>query len=194
MPDDVTPEEVAVMIRARQLLRKKGLSPDADVTTICEHAGISRKTGYQWAGKFVGNSESDEERLRQELEALKKEHEELKATFNEVRFENEGRKIAWYIHDVDKLIAQKKHYSQTKKKKAVNFYRDETQPVRKIAWIFSLSVSALNDWNQIFDEKMRPIVQPDHRGKSCKVTPELVKRVVEEAQKMINPKLIEFKF
>jgi len=55
-------------------------------------------------------------------------------------------------------------------------------------------VSALNDWNQIFDEKMRPIVQPDHRGKSCKVTPELVKRVVEEAQKMINPKLIEFEF
>jgi len=44
-------------------------------------------------------------------------------------------------------------------------------------------VSTLNDWNQIFDEKMRPIVQPDHRGKSCKVTLELVKRVVEEAKK-----------
>ena len=45
-------------------------------------------------------------------------------------------------------------------------------------------MSTLNDWNQIFDEKMRPIIQPDHRGKSCKVTPELVKRVVEEAQKL----------
>jgi len=44
-------------------------------------------------------------------------------------------------------------------------------------------VSTLNDWNQIFDKKMRPIVQPDHRGKLCKVTLELVKRVVEEAQK-----------
>jgi len=108
MPDDVTPEEVAVMIRARQLLRKKGLRSDADVTTICEHAGISRKTGYQWASKFAGNFESDEERLCQELEDLKKEHKELKEAFNEVRFENEGRKIAWEIHDVDKLIAQKK--------------------------------------------------------------------------------------
>lgn len=121
MPDDVTPEEVAVMIRARQLLRKKGLRPDADVTTICEHAGISRKTGYQWAGKFAGNSESDEERLRQEFEALKKEHEELKEAFNEVRFENEGRKIAWDIHDVDKLIAQKKTLQSDEKKESGNF-------------------------------------------------------------------------
>jgi len=117
MPDDVTREEVAVMIRARQLLRKKGLSPDADVTTICEHAGISRKTGYQWAGKFAGDSESDEERLRQEFETLKKEHEELKEAFNEVRFENEGRKIAWDIHDVAKLIAEKKDITVRRKKR-----------------------------------------------------------------------------
>jgi hypothetical protein len=121
MPDDVISEEVAIMIRARQLLRKKGLSTDADVTTICEHAGISRKTGYQWAGKFVGNSESDEERLRQELETLKKEHKELKEAFNEVRFENEGRKIAWDIHDVDKLIAEKKTLQSDGKKESGNF-------------------------------------------------------------------------
>ena len=36
------------MIRARRLLKEKGLSPDTDIKSLCEEAGVSRKTGYQW--------------------------------------------------------------------------------------------------------------------------------------------------
>ena len=118
MPDDVTPEEVAVMIRARQLLRKKGLSPDADVTTICEHAGISRKTGYQWADKLesAGSQSEEANRLRQENERLKEEYAELKKHCEDLRFENEGRKIAWKIHGIDEFIADKKKATVSRKK------------------------------------------------------------------------------
>jgi hypothetical protein len=46
--------------------------------------------------------------MRQELERLREEHEKLKQLFDDVRFENEGRKLAWKIHKVDELLAEKK--------------------------------------------------------------------------------------
>jgi hypothetical protein len=46
--------------------------------------------------------------LREQLKQLNAEHENLKKRFDDVRFENEGRKIAWKIHEIDKLLAEKK--------------------------------------------------------------------------------------
>lgn len=109
MNDRPNPEEVAMMILARQLMKKYGLAPNADIKTICEHAGTSRKTGYQWAHDFVGKPSADEEKLRGELESLRAEHEALEKAFDDLRFENEGRKIAWKIHGGD-LIAGKKKF------------------------------------------------------------------------------------
>ncbi len=48
MQDKLSAEEVAILIRGRHLLKAKGLESDLDIKTICEHAGVSRKTGYQW--------------------------------------------------------------------------------------------------------------------------------------------------
>jgi hypothetical protein len=79
MSQKLSPEQVAVVIKAKKILKAQGLSPDTDVKTICQAAGISRA-----------------------------EHEDLKKRFDDVRFENEGRKIAWEIHEVDKLLAEKK--------------------------------------------------------------------------------------
>lgn len=45
MSMSLTPEQVAIIIRARRLLKEKGLSPDTDVKTLCGEVGISRKTG-----------------------------------------------------------------------------------------------------------------------------------------------------
>lgn len=116
MTDDKPgPEETAAMIRARQLFRKYGLAPDADVKTICGRAGISRKTGYQWAQKLTGESNEEAERLRRELDQVKAEREELEKAFDEVRFENEGRKLAWKIHGVDELLAAKKKDARSRK-------------------------------------------------------------------------------
>ncbi len=115
MNDRPSPEDVAVMTRARQLLKKYGLAPDADIKTICENAGTSRKTGYQWAQKFWGKPEGDT--LRSEFESLRAEHEVLEKAFDDLRFENEGRKIAWKIHGGDFLAGKKKLSCNRKKRK-----------------------------------------------------------------------------
>jgi len=108
MSQKLSPEEVAVVIKAKKILKARGLSPDTDVKTICQAAGISRKTGYQRANKAMPASDSQEKALRKQLEQLKADYEDLKKRFDDVRFENEGRKIAWEIHEVDKLLAEKK--------------------------------------------------------------------------------------
>ena len=116
MNDKLTPEEVALLIRGRRILKEKGLSPDMDVKTLCEQVGISRKTGYQWEKRFDDAAE-DSQKLREELERVKAENEKLKKEYDDVRWENEGRKVAWEIHEVDKLLAEKKSIMAKNKKK-----------------------------------------------------------------------------
>jgi len=115
MNDRPSPEEIAMMIRARRLLKKYGPAPDADIKTICETAGTSRKTGYQWEQKYLDRPEGEEETLRCELESLRAEHEALEKAFDDLRFENGGRKIAWKIHVGDS--AGKKKLSRSRRKR-----------------------------------------------------------------------------
>ena len=117
MPENLTPEEVAVMIRARKLLKEKGFAVDTDVKTLCDQAGISRKTGYQWEKRLFNASTGIEEKLRRDLEQFNAEHEKLKKDYDDVRWENRGRKIAWEIHEVDALLAEKKNTTAKGKKK-----------------------------------------------------------------------------
>jgi peptidoglycan hydrolase CwlO-like protein len=117
MSEKLTPEEVAAVIKARKILKARGFSPDTDVKTICEAAGISRKTGYQRANKETPASDSKEQALREQLERLQAEHEDLKKRFDDVRFENEGRKLAWEFHEVDKMLAEKKSTIKKAKRK-----------------------------------------------------------------------------
>ena len=42
--------------------------------------------------------------------------------------------------------------------------------------------ATLNSWNQEFDEKLQPLIIPDHRGKNSKVTVDVVRKVVEAAK------------
>lgn len=116
MAEKLTKEEVAILIRARQLLKDRGLGKDSDITEICEAAGISRKTGYQWTSDALAVKE-EESALREELNRLKAEHEILKKRLDDVEWENEGRKVAWEIHGVDELIAAAKKNTTDKKKK-----------------------------------------------------------------------------
>jgi DNA-binding transcriptional MerR regulator len=108
MSQKLSTEEVAVVIKAKKILKAQGLSPETDVKTICQAAGISRKTGYQQANKLMQAPDSQDQALREKLEKLQAEHEDLKKRFDDVRFENEGRKIAWEIHEIDKMLAEKK--------------------------------------------------------------------------------------
>ncbi|WP_428622427.1 hypothetical protein [Sedimenticola sp.] len=43
-------------------------------------------------------------------------------------------------------------------------------------------MSTLAEWNTLFDERMRPLVKPDRRGRSAKVTAALVRTVVQLAE------------
>ncbi len=115
MPEELTADEVAILIRARKIINAKGLPKDIDVQSICMQAGISRKTGYQWAAK-TDQVDKEEEDLRQEHARLKEEHEKRKRSYDDIRFENEGRKLAWEIHGVDKLLAEKKGAMNCQKK------------------------------------------------------------------------------
>lgn len=118
MSKELSRDEVAALIRARKIIKGRGLSRDVDVKTICKAAGISRKTGYQWADKLESavKKKHVEDSLRQEIERLKANNAELEKRCDDVRFENEGRKIAWEIHDVDELIAAKKNTAKSREK------------------------------------------------------------------------------
>ena len=115
MSASLTPEEVAIIIRARRILKEKGLSPDTNVKALCNEVGISRKTGYQWEKRL--DQASQDERLQKELDNLKADHEKLKKAYDDVSWENQGRKLAWEIHEVDSMIAEKKSTMVRHKKK-----------------------------------------------------------------------------
>jgi hypothetical protein len=108
MEKQFSADEVAILIRARKIIKEKGLPKDIDVSGICDAAGISRKTGYEWESR-LGMSDEQVLVLQRELDDLKGKHADLAALYKDVRFENEGRKAAWFIHGVDKLLAGKKN-------------------------------------------------------------------------------------
>ncbi|MBW2154995.1 MAG: hypothetical protein JRH18_25475 [Deltaproteobacteria bacterium] len=60
----LSPQQVATVIKARKILNAQGLAADTDVKTICQLAGISRKTGYQWAEKLEQSSDLKQQALR----------------------------------------------------------------------------------------------------------------------------------
>jgi len=87
------------------------------VKTICQAAGISRKTGYQWAEKFATSARQNEvAKLHEELEQFQIRHRAIEKCYDDLRFENEGRKLAWEIHGVDELLAAKKKTLSTGEK------------------------------------------------------------------------------
>jgi len=48
-------------------------------------------------------------------------------------------------------------------------------------------MSTLSEWNQLFDDKMIPVVVPDKRGKASRITAEIVRQIV-KAAKVIKAK------
>ena len=125
MAEQLSPEEVAFLIRARQLLKDKGLSKDIDVKAICDAAGISRKTGYNWAKKL---NLSDEKRnlSEEELARLKKEYEDLKKRYRRLSDINEGRRLAWEIHGLEEpLYSKKKTSHQSAKRKGGDIFANK---------------------------------------------------------------------
>lgn len=64
----------------------------------------------------------------------------------------------------------------------MRFLRAEGRPLRAICWVLGIASGTLGGWNQWFDDDMMPYAVPDQRGKTCKVTMEIVRKVVDCAR------------
>ncbi len=117
MNEALSPEEVAIVIRSRRILKEKGLAADTDVSGICKAAAVSRKTGYQWEQKHLGNQKGHQKQLEAEVAKLQAQCDRLKKENQWLDIENRGRKLAWEIHSVDELLAEKKSTTKSRKKK-----------------------------------------------------------------------------
>ena len=117
MSESFSPEEVAIVIRARQILKSKGIAADTDIAGVCKAAGVSRKTGYQWTEKHLYSQKGYCEQLEAKLEKLQSDNDRLKKDVDRLGFENRGHKLAWEIHRVDELLADKKNTTGSKKEK-----------------------------------------------------------------------------
>jgi len=48
--------------------------------------------------------------------------------------------------------------------------------------VLAVKISTLSEWNQMFDDRMNPLILPDGRGKATKVTADIVRGIVEAAK------------
>jgi transposase InsO family protein len=51
--------------------------------------------------------------------------------------------------------------------------------------VLAVKTSTLSEWNQLFDDRMNPVIVPDGRGKATKMTVDIVKRVIKAAKDII---------
>jgi len=116
MAQDLSPDEVAILIRAKRIQKEKGIK-FTSVSDICSTAGISRKTGYKWATQHETEQQDKQKVLSEELSALRCTHEELVQNHDDLNFQHEGLKLAWKIHRVDEMLAKKKSTLHEKNKK-----------------------------------------------------------------------------
>jgi hypothetical protein len=68
----------------------------------------------------------------------------------------------------------------------VRFLRTQQFALREAAWMLKVSFSVLGDWNKGFGEDMRPFHIPDGRGKTSKITVEMVRDIVRAAEDLKN--------
>jgi hypothetical protein len=116
MEHDLSPADVAILIRARRIQKEKGIKTSS-VSDICSTAGISRKTGYKWAAQHETEQQDKQKALSEELATLHSTHEDLLQDHDDLNFQHEGLKLAWKIHRVDEMLANQKKSKRCKKNK-----------------------------------------------------------------------------
>jgi len=76
----------------------------------------------------------------------------------------------------------------------VSYLRNSALPIRMTAWALRMSIATLSDWDKLFDPNLVPYKRPEKRGKSGKVTIEIVRSVVAKAKEIqINGSRIRIK-
>ncbi len=101
--DKLTPEEVKILIKASKIAREKGITKGASVKEICDKAGISRKTGYQWVNEADAVANDTEDAITK-LAFLQVDHQKLLKKYDESCIEKKGIRLAMEIHGFDELL------------------------------------------------------------------------------------------
>ncbi len=114
--EELTSEEIKILIKASRLAREKGIKRGASIKEICKIAGISRKTGYQWLKDEEASIKKKDEEFQKFIH-LQVDHQKLLQKNARLCFENEGMHIAMEIHGVDEAIKKKLAMNQKKKRK-----------------------------------------------------------------------------
>jgi len=78
-----------------------------------QYCRIARKTGYKW-DEDLQRKLSDASTVPAGIET---EYEKLKKEFQQLKSENEGLYLAWEIHDVEKILAEKKDITNGNRRK-----------------------------------------------------------------------------
>jgi len=109
----LTNDEVKILIKASQLAREKGLKSGISVKEICQQAGISRKTGYQWLKEERECNRKKQEEF-QKLVHMKVDHQKNLQEKARLKFEIEGLQLAMDIHG---MMDKKKDIPLKRKRK-----------------------------------------------------------------------------
>ena len=104
--EELTPEEVKVLIKASWIARQKGIKQSISVKEICQKAGISRKTGYQWLKQEQAAMSKKQEEDQNHAEISDK-YEKLLKENAWLRFENEGIRLSMEIHGLGDALKKK---------------------------------------------------------------------------------------
>jgi len=110
LKEKLTHDEVNTLIKASQLVREKNIK--LNVKEICQQAGISRKTGYQWLKEEQESNRKKEEKF-QKLVHMEVDHQKNLQEQARLKFEIEGLRLAMEIHGMSK----KKDIPQKRKRK-----------------------------------------------------------------------------
>lgn len=113
---ELTPEEVKILIKASKIAREKGITKGASVKEICDKAGISRKTGYQWVNEEDASQKAHDGAIG-ELNAFKRDHEKLLRKYKDLQVLNEGLNVRMEIHGFNDLLKKKGILPKGKKRK-----------------------------------------------------------------------------
>ena len=89
----VDKEEIATIIRCKEILKKIGHGRDLNIKRICEEIGISRKSAYGY-DENQSKKAVDSKQIGLSIKDIQQENQLLKQRLSAVELENEGLRIA----------------------------------------------------------------------------------------------------
>lgn len=111
---DFTPDEIAQILQAAELLREKGSSQKINVRQFCEEAGISRKNAYKHKNRH------SPETVEARIASLRKANEALEAQLKLAMMQAEKADVYKKLFDLSVLIrleAKKNNFRLTERRR-----------------------------------------------------------------------------